>query len=359
MRNFTYRKAQSIEDAVVVVAAGAVPVAGGTELLNWMRLGAEQPEKVIDISGIENLRTMDFADGKIRMGSLVTLNQVEGHELVRQHAPVLAQACLRAASAQIRNSATMGGNLLQKTRCPYFRVEAGNETRLPWACNKRQPGSGCSALNGQFDRASIFGATDTCLCNHPSDPATALAALDADIHLVGPDGKRTIPATEFHLTQQEARDLIADSTAEGLKGYDGTGTTGEDALLVNRLRRDEIITGYSFAVDASTARSHYLKVRERQSYEYAMVSAAVCLDMDGSLIRSVRIALGSIAQKPWRLKTAEDKLVGAKLTVEGLTSALDEEFRSATPVKSQEYKPKLARNTARRAILLAGGKDDA
>ncbi|WP_419913924.1 FAD binding domain-containing protein [Hoeflea sp.] len=359
MRNFTYRKADSIEDAVIGVAGGASPVAGGTELLNWMRLGADQPEKVIDIGGIEQLRGIDFTDGRLRIGALATLNQVEGHELVCKHAPVLSEACLRAASAQIRNSATMGGNLLQKTRCPYFRVEAGNETRLPWACNKRQVGSGCSALNGHYDRASIFGTTDACLCNHPSDPATALAALDADIHLTGPDGERTIPATEFHLTQQEARDLIASGEAKGLMGYIETGTTGTEALLVNRLRNDEIITGYSFAVDESSARSHYLKVRERESYEYAMVSAAVCLDLDGDVIRSVRIALGSIAQKPWRLKSAEAGLAGAKFSSEALTSVLDEEFKSAKPAKSQEFKTKLARNAARRAILLAGGKGDA
>lgn len=326
--------------------------------MNLMRLGADQSDAVIDIGRIDTMRGIEFKDGEIRIGSLATLNDIEGHEAVRKQAPVLAEACLKSASAQIRNSATLGGNLLQMTRCPYFRVEAGNGTLLPWACNKRQVGSGCSATRGLYDQASIFGTTDACLCNHPSDPATALAALNATIHLAGPDGARAIPAAGFHLTQEEARDMLSSGEAEGLRGAKGGATAGAEAVLLNRMRGDEVITAYSFSVDAASANSVYVKVRGRQSYEYAKVSAAVCLEMNGSRIQSVRIALGSIAQKPWRLHAAEAALAGAELTADALGPILAEEFATAKPAKTQDYKVKLARNTARRAILLARGNGD-
>ncbi|MYK31534.1 MAG: xanthine dehydrogenase family protein subunit M [Boseongicola sp. SB0670_bin_30] len=359
MRDFTYRRADSIDEAIAGVAAGATPIAGGTELLNWMRLGADQSGAVIDIGDVDALRGISLRGGVVRIGSLATLNEIEGDATVREHAPVLAKACLESASAQIRNSATLGGNLLQKTRCPYFRVEAGNETRLPWACNKRQVGSGCSAATGLNDHASIFGTTDACRCNHPSDPAAALATLDATVHVTGPDGERDIPASEFHLSQAEARDLLSSGQADGLKGAWAIGKAGAEAVLLNRMRGDEIITGYSFSVDAASANSVYLKVRERKSFEYAKVSAAVCLEARDGRIQALRVAMGSIAQRPWRLRAAEAKLAGAVLTSDALTPVLDEEFASARPASSQEYKVRLARNAARRAILLAGGKSHA
>ena len=355
MHDFSYGKADTVEEAVAGVVAGAAPLAGGTELLNLMRLGAEGIEAVVDIGGVDALRGIRLEDGVVRIGALTTLNAMEGSAEIREHAPLLAEACLKSAAAQIRNSATLGGNLLQQTRCPYFRVEAGNETRMPWACNKRQVGSGCSAQSGHNDRASLFGATDNCLCSHPSDPAAALAALEASVHVIGPDGERRIPASDFHLTQSEARDLLESGNAEGLKGARSIESAAAEAALVNRLRGDEIIAGCSFAVDAASRNSRYVKVRERQSFEFARVAAAVCLEADDGRIRTVRIALGSVAQRPWRLRNAERELVGAELASDAITSALEEDFSSAKPANSQQYKVKLARNAARRAILLAGG----
>lgn len=358
MRDFAYTKADSLDDAISAVASGARPIAGGTELLNWMRLGADDPDLIIDITRLENLNGIAIEDGVIRIGSLTTLNQIEDSDIVREMAPALAEACLKSASAQIRNTATLGGNVLQKTRCPYFRVEAGNENRLPWPCNKRKAGSGCSAQSGLHDRASLMGTTDSCLCNQPSDPAVALAALNAVVHVVGPNGARDLPMSAFHLSQADARDLIESGQAGDLMEQDQVSVKGADALLVNRLRSDEIIVAYSVPVDAAAANSRYLKVRERESYEYAKVSAAVCLETDGDVIRSVRIAVGSIAQKPWRIPQTEQALVGADLEAQVLDQVLATEFSEANPAPHQEYKIKLARNAVRRAVLMAGGKID-
>ena len=275
MHDFSYGRAETIDAAVAAVVAGATPIAGGTELLNWLRLGAERIEAVIDIGGVDALHGIRLEGGVIRIGALTTLNAIEGSVEVREHAPLLAEACLKSAAAQVRNSATLGGNLLQQTRCPYYRVEAGNESRMPWACNKRQVGSGCSAQSGLYDRASLFGATDSCLCSLPSDLAAALAALDAKVYVVGPNGEREFPAAEFHLTQSEARDLITGGHANGMRIAQPIENAAADAALVNRVGKDGILTGCSFAVDAASRNSSYVKVLERRSFEFAKVAAAV------------------------------------------------------------------------------------
>ncbi len=358
MHNFAYARVRTLDEAIAAIATGAKPVAGGTELLNWIRLGADDPDLIVDITRVEDLQGILMDGSVIRIGALTTLNQIEGNAFVRRHAPVLSEACFKSASAQIRNSATIGGNILQKTRCPYFRVDAGNDNRLPWACNKRKVGSGCSALSGLNDRASFLGTTDSCICNQPSDPAVALAALNTVVHVVGADGARDIPIDEFHLTQADALGLIESGQADALIAQSVASRKGAEALLVNQLRPDEIIVAYSIPADTAAAKSRYLKVRERESYEYAKVSAAVCLETDGDSIKAARIALGSIAQKPWRIVETEKALVGAELTTEALTPILDAEFSNAKPAPNQEYKVKLARNAARRAILMAGGKLD-
>ena len=307
MRDFTYARAASPEDAIAAAAAGAAVIAGGTELLNWMRLGIAEAEAVIDIGRLEALRAIERDGETVRIGALATLNDIEASAVVRENAPVLAESCLRAASAQLRNRATIGGNVLQKTRCPYFRAEAATADRLPWPCNKRAPGSGCAALDGHYERAAIFGWTEACVATQPSDPAVALAALDAVAEVAGPEGARTIPMTGFHLSQQEAADL----------------GSGAAVTLENRVRPGELILGYVVPIDAASRRSAYLKVRERASYEYAMVSVAVCLDLDGGRVRGARIALGSVAQRPWRLGAAEAALVGLALEDEAIDDALD------------------------------------
>ena len=189
MRNFDYAVAGRIEEAFTADGTAVMPIAGGTELLNWFRLGIAAPERVIDLGRIEGLDAIERQGDRLSIGALATLGEIGEHPLVPTHAAVLAEACLAAASPQVRNRATIGGNLLQKTRCAYFRAEAP----LPWGCNKRAPGTGCAARDGLNERHAIFGWTDACVATQPSDPVVALAALDAEVELQGRDGRRTLP----------------------------------------------------------------------------------------------------------------------------------------------------------------------
>ena len=321
MRPFGYARAETLDQALVAgVDPDTVYLAGGTELLNWLRLEITEPGRVLDIGGLTGLdRIEQTSDGGLRIGALARLNDTAQHELVLRYYPVLSQAILRAASAQLRNLATIGGNPLQKTRCPYFRAER------KLACNKREPGSGCAARAGLNDGHAIFGWTDDCVAVQPADPPVALAALDAVYVTEHPDGGRRIPATEFH-TLPVARP--------------------QDH---NVLRHGELIT--ALELPAPAPRSAYVKVRERESYEYALVSAAVVLDMDGNTIRRAAIALGSVAHRPWRLRAAEGELVGvdADDRASHLT-ALEASFAEARPLPHNAYKVALARNAALRAI---------
>lgn len=337
MRNFAYARAADLAQAVAATADGAAVIAGGTELLNWMRLGIADADKVVDIAQLAELRGIAARGNAIHIGALVTLNEIGESELIRTAAPVLAQACLKAASAQLRNLATIGGNVLQKTRCPYFRVQAATISAMPWPCNKRAPGSGCAAKDCGYARLALFGGTDQCVAIHPSDPAVALAALDATVHMAGADGSRDIPMIDFHMTQEEAARENA------------------TVVLENRLRRGELIVGYSVPVDAAARNSAYIKVRERESYEYAMVSAAAAVALDSTRIQSARIALGSVAQKPWRLTQAETALIGQTLEEATVDRALEAALAAARPVAGNEFKVVLARNAARRALLAVGG----
>jgi xanthine dehydrogenase YagS FAD-binding subunit len=345
VRNFAYARAQNVAEAVRSAADGAVVIAGGTELLNWMRLGITSADKVIDIGRLDALRGISAEGDNIRIGALSTLNEVGESDLVRRSAPVLAEACLKAASAQLRNLATLGGNVLQKTRCPYFRAEAGNASAMPWPCNRRVPGSGCAARDSGYTRLALFGGTDECLATHPSDPAVALAALDATVQVATSTGQREIAMTDFLVTPEEA--------ARTGGGRGGRGRDEAAVLPDNRLKVGEIIVGYRFAVGSMTRRSAYVKVRERASYEYAMVSAAVTVEHEGGRIRSARIALGSVAGKPWRLPSAESALVGQPVEPAALDRALDAALAAARAPAGNEFKIVLARNAARAALLAA------
>ena len=333
MKQFAYNRTRALEEAVMEMRAGAAPAAGTTELLNWMRLGISSPDTLIDITRIDDLRGIALNGNVLTVGALSTLNEVGMSDAVRANAPVLSEAALKAASAQIRNRATIGGNVLQKNRCPYFRAEAATADRMPWPCNKRVAGSGCSAVEGHYTRAGMFGTTSECIATQPSDPVVALAALDAVADVLGAEGRREIPMRDFHFTQSEAPDIDTET----------------------RLRPGEIIVRYRIPVDAASRNSTYLKVRERESYEYAMVSAAVCLDAPNGLVRSARVALGSVAQKPWRLPQAEAALVGQRVDEGSLQGVFDAAMRDARPKRGQEWKPRLAANTATRATLIAGG----
>ncbi len=324
MQSFSYARASTLPD---VLAAGAQPetmfLAGGTELLNWMRLGIAAPERIVDIGRLEGLdRIEPLPDGGLRIGALVRLNDAAQHEAVMRDYPVLSQAILKAASPQLRNLATIGGNPVQRTRCAYFR----SEDKLP--CNKREPGSGCSALHGINDRHAIFGWTEACVAVQPADPPVALAALDAVFVTEHRDGGRRIPATEFHtLPDKRPQDH-------------------------NVLRRGELIT--AIELPAPAHRSAYLKIRERESYEYATVSAAAALEIDGSTIRRARIALGSVAHRPWRLKAAEERLAGTSIEDRAaLRAAIEMSFADARPLSHNAYKIPLAKNAALRVIETA------
>jgi xanthine dehydrogenase YagS FAD-binding subunit len=337
-------------------------IAGGTELLNWFRLGIAAADRVVDIGGLDELRGIARDGDELRIGALATLNEIGEHPLVTRLAGALASACLQAASAQVRNRATIGGNVLQRTRCPYFRAEEP----LPWPCNKREPGSGCASLAGRHERQAIFGWTRDCVAVQPSDPAVALAMLDAQADVLGPAGPRTIPMREFHLTQREAA------------------AVGEP-MRETRLGPDELITGYRLPV--SPGGQAYVKVRERSSYEYAIVSAAAAVRLEGDRaagarepraagarepraagarepraagareqrIISARVALGSVAQRPWRLAAAEAELSGTPLTREALTPVIERAMADADPLPQNGFKVTMARNAAVRALLAAGG----
>ena len=341
MDNFAYARAPSAAATVAAARDGAAIIAGGTELLNWLRLGIVTHDRIVDIDRVDELRGIVVDATRLRIGALATLNEIGESAAVQGAAPVLAQACLKAASAQLRNRATLGGNILQKTRCPYFRADAAGANPMPWPCNKRILGSGCAAHDSGYSRLALFGWNDACVATQPSDPAVALAALDAIVDVRSSSGTRSIPMTDFHLTQQEA--------AKASEGRDN------GAIAENRLQQGDLIVGFDIPIDAASRRSAYVKVRERESYEYALVSAAAALHLDGRTIRSVRIALGSIAQKPWRLRDAEAALQGQTLEDAAIDRALATALTAARPLPGNEFKVTLARNAARRAIEMAGG----
>ena len=342
MRDFAYARADSLGSVVDALTDDRTAlIAGGTELLNWFRLGITAPERVVDIGGLDELRGITLQDGSdgpgaLRIAALATLNEVGEHPLVVDRAGALASACLQAASAQVRNRATIGGNVLQRTRCAYFRAEEP----LPWPCNRRKRGSGCAALGGLHERHAIYGGTDDCVAVQPSDPAVALAALDALADVVGPAGRRTIPMRAFHLTPREA-------AAMG------------DPLRETRLDPDQVIVGYRIPLSERDGQA-YVKVRERASYEYAIVSAAATVTLADSAgedgeIATARVALGSVAQRPWRLDSAEADLRGAPLTRAAVQPIVERAMSDAVPLPRNGFKVTMARNAAVRALLAAGG----
>lgn len=328
MIDFAWGRAGSVAEAVDALGQpGTAAIAGGTELLNWLRLGVAAPQRLVDLGGLDELRGIARDGDDLVIGARATLNEVGGNPLVTEYAGALSSACLQAASAQLRNRATLGGNVLQRTRCPYFRAESP----VPWPCNKRDPGSGCASLAGRHERQAIFGATRDCVAVQPSDPAVALAALDAQAVVHGPAGERTVAMREFHLTQAEAGDAVRE----------------------NRLEAGELIVAYRVPVRGD--RSAYVKIRERASYEYAIVSAAAAVRLDGDTIAEARVALGSVAQRPWRLPAAEQALAGRPLTREAVEPAVTAAMGDAEPREQNAFKVPMAARAAVRALLVAGG----
>jgi xanthine dehydrogenase YagS FAD-binding subunit len=324
MRTFTYSRADRIDDALDALAVpGTQVMAGGTELVNWLKEGIEQPDRLVDITRLP-LAGIDHSDNDgIRVGALTTMSEALADPVVARGYPVLAESLLRAASPQLRNVATIGGNLQQRTRCPYFR----SDTPVP--CNKREPGSGCSALTGDTTGQAIFGWSEHCVATHPSDLAVALAALNATIRVRGRDGDRSIPAAKFHRLP------------------------GDEPEKTTELKPDELIIAVDIPEPAP--RSHYLKVRQRASYEFAVVSAAAVVSLSGNEIATVRIALGGVAHRPWRLTAAESALFGINIDdKEAIADAITESFVDARPLAGNEFKVVLAQRTAVRALMTAG-----
>jgi xanthine dehydrogenase YagS FAD-binding subunit len=323
MLPFRYARAATVEQAI---AAGAAPhtafLAGGTELLNWLRLGVAAPTRLVDITRLDGLARIEpLPGGGLRIGALAALSQVADDDRVARGYPVLHQAILKAASPQLRNLATIGGNPLQHTRCPYYRATD------PLPCNKRAPGSGCSARYGINDRHAIFGWTDDCVATQPSDPAVAFAALDAVVATERATGGRRIPATELH-------------------------PLPVPPWPHHVLEPGELITAIELPLPAP--RSAYVKVRERESYEYATVSAAAVVELDGVVLGRVRLALGSVAHRPWRLTASEAALAGIAVDDRpALRAALERSFGDARPLAYNGHKVLLAKAAALRALELA------
>ena len=300
-------------------------LAGGTNLIDLMKDGVERPTRLIDIGRLPLATIESLPDQGIRLGALARNSDTANHPLVRTRYPLLSQAILSGASPQLRNMATNGGNLLQRTRCYYFM-----DTAFP-ACNKRAPGSGCSAIDG-FNRIhAILGASEQCIATHPSDMCVALLALDAKIRVRGPQGERSITMGDFHRLP---------------------GTTPERET---NLAPSELVVSIDLPPSPYAKHSHYLKLRDRASYAFALVSVAAALDIEDETIRSARICLGGVASKPWRCQEAENVLIGQKPRADLFALAADNAVGGARTFRHNQYKVELAKRSIVRALKLAGG----
>ncbi len=322
MKPFRYERARDASSAVALLAGapGGVFLAGGTNLVDHLRLGVRHPDLLVDITHLPYDRVEPLPDGGVRVGAMVRNSELAADRTIRTRYPLLAQALLAGASGQLRNLATTGGNLLQRTRCLYFQDVAK-------PCNKRIPGSGCSAREGYQRDSAILGASEACIATHPSDMAVALAALDAIVRVLGPQGERTIPLVDFYRLP------------------------GEEPQRDTVLEHSELITAVDLPPLPGALRSHYRKVRDRASYAFALVSVAAALDVADGVVRDVRIALGGVAHVPWRAARAEAALRGAPATGEVFGRAADAELANAQPLPGNAFKVPLARNALVRTLL--------
>ncbi|MEV0674951.1 xanthine dehydrogenase family protein subunit M [Actinosynnema sp. NPDC050436] len=313
---FEYRRAVDVDGAVAAVAErpAVVFLAGGTNLVDRMKLGVAEPEALVDISRLPLDQVEELPGGGLRVGATVRNSDLAAHPAVRRDYPVLSRALLSGASGQLRTLATTGGNLLQRTRCAYFQD-------LGTPCNKRVPGTGCSAIGGHTRGHAVLGASEHCVAVHPSDMAVAMAALDAEVRVSGPGGSRTIPVVDLHRLPGDEPD--------------------RDTVLAPA----DLITAVDLPPLPRDARSLYRKVRDRASYAFALVSVAAVLEVADGAVRDVRIALGGVAHKPWRARKAEDVLRGGPATVDAFREAAAAELADAHPLPGNAFKVALARNT--------------
>lgn len=323
MNPFQYVRPTKAQAAIDAVAknANAAFIAGGTNLVDLMKRGVMTPDRLVDINRLP-LAKIERENNGLRIGALALNSAVADDKLVRERQPLLAQALNAGASAQLRNMATVGGNMLQRTRCPYFY-----DVTMP--CNKRQPGSGCGALEGLNRMHAIFGFSDQCIAVHPSDMSVALVALDATVQLTGPRGSRSLAFADLHRLP------------------------GDTPQRDTNLEPGELITAVDIPDGPFTRHVSYYKVRERASYAFALVSVAAALDLDGQTIKAARLAMGGVAHKPWRLAAAEQVLVGKPATEATFRQAAEVAMQGAKAFKHNAYKLKLGPNTIIQALKTA------
>ncbi|HEX6553198.1 MAG TPA: xanthine dehydrogenase family protein subunit M [Ktedonobacteraceae bacterium] len=322
MNPFRYERASDAPGAIaaIIQSPKGAFLGGGTNLVDLMKLGVAQPDLLVDVSRLPYNRIELLSDGGVRIGAAVRNSELAADRMIRTRYPMLAQALLSGASGQLRNMATTGGNLLQRTRCDYFQ-----DVSKP--CNKREPGSGCPAREGYHRMMAILGTSEACIATHPSDMAVALVALDAVVHVSGPNGERTIPLVDFHRLP------------------------GNEPERETVLEHGELITAVDLPPLPFATRSRYRKVRDRASYAFALVSVAAALSVTGGIVQDVRIALGGVAPVPWRAWRAEAELRGKPATEEMFRRAADAELADARPLPGNAFKVPLARNTLVRTLL--------
>ena len=330
MKEFQFNRASSVAQAVQMGAKSSTAqmgatvrfVAGGTNLVDLMKLNVESPDQVVDINGLPLNKVERLPNGGLRIGALVRNSDLAHDPIVVRDFPVLSQALLSGASPQLRNMATTGGNLLQRTRCVYFRD-------LAHECNKRNPGSGCAALDGYHRTLAILGTSDSCIATNPSDMNVALTALEATIHIQGPKGGRAVPINDFYL----------------LPGS----TPNRETVL----EPGDLITSVTLPAPSPGTRSVYLKLRDREAYEFALASAAVVATISGRTIQRIRVALGGVGTKPWRSPEAEQALQGKPVGAESFRAAAEAALREARPRSGNAFKVELSKRCLVRALTLA------
>jgi len=322
MQSFSYLRAGSSAEAVAALASGARPMAGGTTLYDLMKMHVERPERIVDINQLP-LADIAVEDDALVLGALVRMSDAAEHQAVISNLPALSESLWKAASQQLRNMASLGGNLLQRTRCSYFRNGA------PFACNKREPGSGCAAIGGLNRGHALFGGSADCIAVYPGDFATALIAFDADVDILGRDGPRRIRLADLHREPGDTPDSE------------------------HTLSPTEIITAIRVPRSAAGRASTYHKIRDRESYAFAVVSVTAGLAMDGDVVRDARIALGGVATRPWRAEAAERALTGRRLTPAAMREAGEIAFAAARTTEHNAFKRELGARAVVDALLIA------
>ena len=321
MKTFDYTRASSTEEAILAINSikQAKFLGGGTNLIDLMKEGVEQPDHLVDVTKLSLATIEELPDGGVRIGAMARNSDTANHPLIRQRYPVLSQAFLAGASPQLRNMATVGGNLMQRTRCYYF-----TDTAMP--CNKREPGSGCAAIEG-FNRIhGILGTSEQCIATHPSDMCVALAALDAVVKVQGTNGEREIALVDFHTLP------------------------GDTPEIETQLQPGELITAVDLPASNFSNKSYYLKVRDRNSYAFALVSVAAALNVQDDVIQDARVAMGGVAHKPWRAMTAEKMLVGKPANEEIFRQAAETALSGAQTYEHNAFKVELGKRAIVRAL---------